>query len=142
MGLSVAREELLGARCAWEFELEEEGEVLRLRTEARSENVTDVDVPDAEDPVEAREEGARGGGGGGLVVAERRGGGCFADVEGGRGEAPRDRVGMFGLTEGGRWGSLGGSEGGRRGSSGATEEMERCSKDSATLTVSDGDGAT
>ena len=36
---------------------------------------------------------------------------------------------------------MGGSDGGRRGSSGATEETERCSKDSATLTVSDGDGA-
>lgn len=121
LDLSVAREELLGARCEWELELEEEGEVLRLRTEARSENVTDVDAPEADEPVDAREAGARGGGGGGLVVAERGGGGGFADVDGGRGEAPSDRVGMLGLTEGGRWGSLGGSEGGRRGSSGATE---------------------
>ena len=100
VGLSVAREELLGVRC--ELELEEEGEVLRLRTEARSEKVTDVDVPEAEEPVEVREEGARGGGRGGFAVADRGGGGGFADVEGRRGDAPSDRVGMFGLTEGGR----------------------------------------
>lgn len=139
LGLSVAREELVGARC--EFELEEEGEVLRLRTEARSEKVTDVDVPEADEPVDAREEGARGGGGGGFAVAERGGGGGFAGADGGRGEAPSDLVWTPGLTEGGRWGSFGGSEGGRRGSSGVNEETERCSKDSAILTVSEGDGA-